>query len=239
MTNNASPISLVMTRPVARSQAFWDALPAHLRKEFSLVLAPLITIEALDVDYTLPPNARVIFSSVNGVSFAPSGDGRTAYCVGPATTEAALSNNWKAKTMGGTADALVATVSQLPVFEGPLVHLSGRHTRGNIARRLMENGLPVRHIVTYEQRAHPLSEEAKLILKGKEPAFIPLFSPRTARHLAKEIGSASSATFIALSRNVAAEVTDLGAVVQFVADEPNAAAMVKAIESALKFARLG
>lgn len=239
MTNNASHTSLVLTRPLARSQAFWADLPAHLRDSFRLVLAPLIAIEPCEADFNLPKDATVIFSSINGVKFAPPGEGRTAFCVGPATTQAAIANKWQAKTMGGTADELVTTLSDMTAPNGPLIHLSGRHTRGNIAQRLTANGTFVKHIVIYEQRAQHLSDEAKSTITGKDPVFIPLFSPRTARQLAKEINTAPSATLIALSRNVAAEVTDLGVAVQIVADEPNAAAMVTAIESALKSARLG
>ncbi|MEP6065980.1 MAG: uroporphyrinogen-III synthase [Paracoccaceae bacterium] len=234
MTNNASPISLVLTRPLAKSQAFWDDLPAHLRDAFRLVLAPLITIEPCNVDFALPKDATVIFSSTHGVSFAPDGEGRSAFCVGPATTKAALANNWQAKMMGSTANSLVVALSDIALPDAPLVHLSGRHTRGNIAQRLTAKGTPVRHVVIYEQRGQHLSNEAKSTITGNEPVFIPLFSPRTARQLAIEIDTAPSATIIALSRNVAAEVTDLGVAVQFVADEPNAKAMVTAIESALK-----
>ncbi len=214
-------------------------MPDRLKRAFQPIFSPVLTITPLETDVSVPPQASVIFSSVNGVKFAPPGNRRTAYCIGPATTQAAKSAGWHAQEKGDTADALVQSLADSGLSFDQLIHLSGRHTRGQVAKRLNALGVPVDHHVIYDQRLQPLSTEALSALAGNRPVFIPLFSPRTARHLANEISNATFVTFIALSRNVAVEVRILGETSVFVADEPNAASLMSEIETALKSARMG
>ncbi|WP_415405360.1 hypothetical protein [Tateyamaria sp. SN3-11] len=91
VANNAShtAIPLIMTRPLPASEAFLRDLPADLRDRFAPVFSPLIDIVPLNPPDPMASADAAIFSSANGVAAAPPGDGRIAYCVGPATTVAA------------------------------------------------------------------------------------------------------------------------------------------------------
>ena len=149
VTDNA-PIPLLMTRPLAQARAFVADLPASLADHLIPVFNPLIEIVPLKPDLLLAPDEQVVFSSANGVACAPDGDGRRAYCIGQVTTEAACARGWDAQTAGQTSAELIETLAQAGI-DSPLVHLAGRHTRGNIAENLGKTGLTVRYVALYDQ----------------------------------------------------------------------------------------
>ena len=230
MANNAppTPVPLIMTRPRSASQAFLVLLPAPVRAMFRPITSPLIEIVRLDASVTLSGDDGVIFSSANGVHAAPDGDGRAAFCIGPATTHAAKQRGWAAEQSGTDADSLVATlIATRPGRR--LVHLSGTHTRGDIAARLSAAGLTAEHVALYDQRLCGLTPEAAQAISDAPLVVVPLFSPRTAAQFAHIAPRTSSVHAVALSPAVAgalggAPLSDLT-----IATHPDAQAMAAAL----------
>jgi uroporphyrinogen-III synthase len=63
---------------------------------------------------------------------------------------------------------------------GPLIHLHGEHTRGDVAKRLNSAGIETHEAVIYRQEALPLSAEVIALIGGADPVVLPLYSPRSA-----------------------------------------------------------
>ena len=234
MPNNADtpPVPLLMTRARDASEAFVAALPDALRVRLTPVFSPLLDIVPRDGTPEIAPDDAALFTSANGVRYAPAGAGRRAFCVGQATTDAAEARGWKAQMAGQDADALVAELTQNPSKQR-LFHLSGAHTRGQIVERLRDAGMQVTHHVLYDQHLCPLTDAAQALLTSDAPLLIPLFSPRTAAHLATTAPGLHRAHIIALSPAVAAALGDVTTASLRIAQEPDATAMHCAIGTAL------
>ncbi len=218
--------TLLLTRPRAQSARF----AAHLDTGAARVLiAPLMQIEGTDTDPDIDGFAGVIFTSLNGVAHAPEGQGRAAYCVGAGTTREARARGWAAVQSGETALELIADV-QARRPRGPLLHLAGAHTRGDIAEALSDAGMPARRLTLYRQILLPLEGEARAALQT--PCIVPLFSPRTAVHFAKEAGNHAPAIhLVALSSAVAAPLRAMTVANLLVLDAPQTILMRKAVEN--------
>ena len=149
---------LLLTRPQPGAAQFLERLSPALRA--GAVISPLIEIVPTGVAVDLAAFAGVIFTSANGVAHAPKGGGMTAYCVGPQTTEAAGEAGWQAQMAGLDAKAMIATLSGCAEI-GPLLHLAGRHRRGDVAGILSASGLTTEVATVYEQHLLPLTAEAQ------------------------------------------------------------------------------
>lgn len=218
----ATPPTILLTRPAAQAARFAESLRAEGIDR--IVIAPLQAIEPVGDPPHLPHGAHVIFTSANAVAFAPPGAGRKAICVGARTAEAATARGYVAEVAGGTADALVAhLISAAPT--APLIHLHGRHVRGDIAARLSAAGMSATAAVIYDQIALPPS--AAFHAACAQPrVIVPLFSPRSAQlfaHACPRPGP--GATAIALSENVNAALPEAWQDRTVVTAAPTAAAM--------------
>lgn len=191
--------TLLLTRPEKSAERFAARLSAAARSEVNVVISPLMRIEPTGAAWNRDVTA-VIFSSVNGVTCAGSGDGRPAYCVGLQTAKAAKQANWQVLETAETARALIDLLALDPC-KGPLVHLAGRHRRGDIAENLTQLGIQTRVLTLYDQHLQNLSADAIQALKL--PTIAPLFSPRTAMQLARQDADLRQIHAIALSSPVA------------------------------------
>lgn len=225
-------VCLLMTRPVAASQRFWQALPEALRAQLTLIVSPLLEIQPVPFDVDYQEYRAVIFTSAHGVDQAGQVPGSMpAYCVGERTTAAARAQGWDAQYMGQTADALVAALPGQGV-DGPVLHLHGRHTRMNVSAALSQNGLSCRGITVYDQHLLPLSEAAQTSLSTGKRHIVPLFSPRTAQQFAYECNTATNIFFIAMSEAVAEPLKSLDYMELQVSQAPDADAMAKLVSIA-------
>lgn len=181
--------TVLLTRPRAQSEAFATILTQRFA-QLDIVIAPLIEIVPMgdpgDLG-DLGEVAGVIFSSMNAVAHAGPGRDLPAYCVGAQTTDAARAAGFAAICEGRTADELVAALTASRPA-GPLLHLHGRHQRGDIAGRLAQAGLTVRGRVIYDQAAVPPGTAFQTAL-ARRPLIAPLFSPRTATLFAEASGT--------------------------------------------------
>ena len=224
--------TLLLTRPRDSAERFAAAVAARVGG-VRTVIAPLLRIVPTGEVPDLAGAVGVIFTSAQGVEFAPPGEGRTAHCVGQATAEAAAAAGWAVDIVAPEAEALIAAVRERG-GPGPLVHLSGRHRRGEIAERLTQAGLPTVVVALYDQELVPLSAEARALLRGETPVVVPLFSPRTARQFVGQAGHPAAALFVAISPAVARELAAPEGARVVVAAAPDGHAMVTAVEKLMR-----
>lgn len=226
MAASEKPV-LLLTRPAPASQRFFDDMPPEVRAAVTLCISPLFRVEAA-VELLDPGPARgLILSSVNGVAVAARVSDRRdlpAFCVGVRTTRAASEAGFAAIQCGQDADELVAElVRRNPA--GPLLHLHGRHARGDIARRLTARGMPTTEKVIYDQPAQPLSDDVRAHLQGARPVVLPLFSPRSASLFVDAHTGAAPLHVIAMSSAVAEAAAPLCRASLDTAATPDAASM--------------
>ncbi len=220
-----------MTRPQAASERFVNQLPQDIRAGVSLIYSPLITIVPIASEIEFGDARGLIFSSANAVEIA-AGLSRQrdlpCYCVGAATTRAASKAGWPAECSGVNSDTLLRKLRHAQT-RGPLLHIRGTHTRGDLARRLRASGCPTREQVTYDQPLLPLSDAAQETLAGASPVIVPLFSPRTARQFGKLVTGPAPLFLAALSDAVADQVKPLKYRQLSVPDRPDAGAMAQLV----------
>ena len=172
---------LIVTRPEPKGAEFAKAIRQDWPEPLDVILSPLLEIVPLMRDRDLSGLSAVIFTSANGVAQAsrlgvPAA--LPAYCVGERTAAAASVAGFDAIAGPGDAVQLAEMIlEQRPV--GSLAHIRGRHARGNLAERISKAGLPCHDVVAYDQRALPLTPEAKKTLQEQNPVVVPLFSART------------------------------------------------------------
>lgn len=197
---------ILLTRPAPDSAAF-AALLAERLPEVRVVISPLLRVE---VTGDLPAEADgLIFTSRNGVRAyaALGGPARPCYCVGPGTAAEARAAGFEAKSAGGDVSDLEALIrAEAPA--GRWLHLHGRHVRGDLAGALRRAGIAAEGVAIYDQRAQPLSEEARAVLAGDAPVVAPVFSPRTAKLLSQGENPRAPVYVVAMSAAVAAALGD-------------------------------
>lgn len=213
-----------MTRPLGASQRFVAQLPPDVQARLVPVYSPLLRIAPLNAVVAMSSKDAAIFSSVNGVDAAPDGAGRKAYCIGKATTAAATLRGWEATQCGVDAQSLVATLLAAPPAQR-LFHLSGRHTRGDIAGHLTQAGLTVERVVVYDQHLCDLTPEAIQAIDREKRVLVPLFSPRTAAQFVSVAPRTISIHIVALSQAVADATGGAAFAGMTIAQRPDATAM--------------
>ena len=179
---------MLMTRPHAASRSFVASLPKKFIGSLkTCFITPLIKIISLKV-WRLYIKYRSGYFHINERchSWSLKENGQKAYCVGAATTQIALEHGWAAHMYGETAEAFLSNlINNPPALD--LIHLSGIHTRGNIASQLMQNGLKTKNVAVYDQITQHLKKDVnQLILSGAQ-MLVPLFSPRTSKQFSIQV----------------------------------------------------
>lgn len=229
--------AVLLTRPAPQAARFATLLRDRLGEGVRIVSSPLLEPEFLAP--VVPEGAdALIFTSETGVegyrriADAPALAGlHRAWCVGDRTARAATAAGLAARSANGDAEALFTAI--LAAEErGPLLHLCGQETRGDLAARLTAAGVPTRAATVYRQRPVPLTEAAVSLLRGDAPVIVPLFSPRSATFFAAAAGTGrwhAPLRVAALSPAVAAGLETLIPQAVMVARHPDAAAMADAV----------
>lgn len=237
MSDNGAPL-ILLTRPRAASERFAETLKTAIR-EAQVTICPLM--EPSQVLQSLSSFAdveHVVFTSGQAVSvFAKLTEARTchAWCVGDRTAQAARDIGLAATSASGDADRLVAVLTAAKP-EGLILHLRGKHTRGDIARRLQDAGLKCEETIAYEQVSLAPSKAFQDIVSGPRKIVAPLFSPRSARLFIDACHDRDAAAIIqpvCLSEAVAGELASSRFLPAIIADRPDAAALIRAIRKAI------
>lgn len=229
MTTQSRPARLILTRPRAQADRFAADIADGLPEGLKIVTAPLMEI-VLDDPGSLDGFAGLVLTSENGaLALAPLRPvALPAFCVGPRTRDVAQSMGCTARALGGSAAALVEALLELRP-KGPLLHLHGAHTRGNVAETLDAAGLPCAARCVYDQVAQPLPQGLRDDLAAGAPDIVALFSPRSAALFLADCPAAPAAQIVCLSPAVAAVLAAgiYGGV--FVSDAPTGPAMAAAL----------
>lgn len=229
----------MLTRPKMQSLKFGRALQRHFDMPLSIIVSPL-----MEPDYFTPPIPDMdfyaaIFTSQTAVEAAKriSANGtvlpRRAFCVGSQTAKAARLAGFEAISADSDALGLVEMMKSANP-KAALLHLRGEISHGDVANLLNSAGIETYEAVVYRQAARPLNVDARAFLQGTDPAFVPLFSPRTARIFSDEVkatGGIAPLRIAAISPAVAKEVVSLHPEVIETAASPDAKAMIAALEA--------
>ncbi len=224
----AHSATLLLTRPRVASEHFAIQVMDKLGA-LQIEISPLIEIEFTDLAQE-PSDETVVFTSRNGVeAWAHAGFSTSAhcFCVGEATANAARDLGFDPHVSGGTVEHLVKDV-QSAAPQGQILHVHGRHTRGDLAARLCASGQRARGIVAYEQKLLDLSATALAMLQGGAPVIVPLFSPRSAAHFAGYGPFGPQVKMIAISKTAASACPKA-----LIAPHPTANGMLAAISQVL------
>ncbi len=225
--------TLLITRPQPAADSFASAVIAALQEDVPVVISPALQIVPLDPG-TIPAPAHVVFTSVHGVAQAVRlGVTKVpAWCVGDKTAAAARAAGFDATSAGGAANDLIALViDRAP--NGPMLHLAGRHHRGDIAAKLSQAGFQCTTIATYLQDLLPPTETAIALARGTKPVVAPVFSPRSS-HILNGLEWHGPLHVIAISGAVAEEMAHMGCDTVQTASQPTEAAMITATARQLR-----
>lgn len=229
MTPAKDHAALLLTRPAADSARLAALALARIGPR-QVVISPMMAVVPLPLP-PLPRVAAVVLTSAHAVAALADWPARPpAFCVGERTADAARQAGFP----------LVATapdaVRLLPLIRaarpGPLLHARGRHAAVDLAAALAEDGIAVAEAVVYDQPRQPLTPAARALLAGAVPVLLPLFSARTARLLAEDLpeGATAPLWIAAISEAVAAAAEPLSPRRIEVADRPELAAMLDALD---------
>ncbi|MEM9966703.1 MAG: uroporphyrinogen-III synthase [Pseudomonadota bacterium] len=227
-----SPV-LLMTRPESSARRFVARIASALLHDITVVYAPLIKIVRTAKPPVISRGTDVIFTSVNGVLFAPDGAGRGCFCVGEATASAARARGWFILHVAQTAEELVQYLRDSSQ-RTPLLHLSGVHRRGDIASRLSAAGRPTAVIALYDQQQCPFTSETKKLFAEAQQVIAPVFSPRTAELLLQSGVTLSTTSVVAISAAVADVFDENAPQKLLVAQAPNGREVRRCVEMLLR-----
>ena len=128
---------------------------------------------------------------------------------------------------------MVSLIADLP-DTGPLVHVRGVHSKGDVAENLSKLGRSCDTAIVYDQIEQRLNQQAQRLMARNSPIIIPIFSPRSAQLLIKQMQPSEHSHIVAISR-AAAEVFSLLPDVKYsIAEAPNYKAMLQRVLELLK-----
>lgn len=222
--------TLLLTRPAPQSRDFARDLAERLGRMPPVVISPVFRI-VYEHDVPDPSGyAGVVLTSAHGaraLAAARPVAGLRAHCVGDRTATVARDLGMAATSAGGNADDLVASLTGLP---GPLLHLRGAESRGDVAARLTAGGTPTEEAVVYDQAPCSPTPEALALLRGVAPVIAPLFSPRSALLLAQIAqGARAPLWLVAISPAAARSWGKAPSERLIIADRPDAVAMLACV----------
>jgi uroporphyrinogen-III synthase len=239
----------LITRPREESEALAAALAA---RGTEALIEPLMEVHfpapaALD----LRGVQAILCTSANGaraLARASRERGVPLFAVGDATAARARAEGFAAvESAGGDVTDLIRLVAaRLRPEEGALLHVAGNVVAGDLADALSERGFTVECNILYEARpVASLSPMAVSALRSEAIAFALFFSPRTAAVFARLARDADVAdccggiTALSISAAADAALAELPWLDRRVAERPNQAALLEALDRVLGGRRRG
>ena len=231
-------MKVIVTRPSPDAEAF---AAAAARLGADPLISPVMAIRNREASLDLSGISALAFTSSNGVrAFAALSSERSfkVFAVGEATAAAA--------TLAGFSEVDIATgdvesLSALILKSKPtrsVLHLAGSERAGDLVRHLSLKGVSARRAVIYEavKIDHMTPEAARALSEIGNSSAVVLFSPRSARLFLDQarrdgvLDQLRSATAFCLSGEVAEEASESRWQTTLVAEERNAAAMLRLVE---------
>ncbi len=221
---------IIITRPLPQAREFAGALQDASQHPLPILIAPLMQIDPVSPSGSLGLARHLIFTSANAVAqihrlgVDPSA---TAWCVGNQTAKAAQDAGFQIMNAEGNSDDLVAQVIAARP-DGPMLHLHGAHTTGDVADRLRAAGLSCSASVVYRQTTRKADAALRNCLAGSAPVILPLFSARSARLLAESAPIRAPVTVVAISKAVAQAAETIPSIDVILSNFPDKAGMIAA-----------
>jgi uroporphyrinogen-III synthase len=229
--------AFLLTRPAAQSHRFAAQLRQRFGSNIAVSISPLLAPTFLATPFPQGPFAALIFTSETGVaaysahSNRAAGLTKRAYCVGARTAKAAITAGLEPISADGDAASLIALIGQQGQC-GPLLHICGKHTRGEIAQILTDAGTATQSCVLYDQIAQELTKPAVELLRGERAVMVPLFSPRSAALFCAQVSELpllSPPAYAVLSKAVGDSLPGVQSANLCYAEKPTAASLIDAI----------
>lgn len=242
MATQSRAKTLLLTRPEPQASRFAALAALRLGADLRIVVSPLMAPRFLAPDLPDRAFAALVLTSETGADAArriSAAGGRLpsrAICVGDRTAQVAQAAGFQAVSAQGDAAALVRFILDR-AQAGPLLYLHGKDSRGDVAGLLNSGGIETVSAIVYDQIEAFLTDEAKAVLAQPDPVLLPLFSPRTARLFAAgiaQINHRAPLWVAALSRAVAAEAQVLAPEKLEIAGNPDADAVLVALDKLLR-----
>ena len=222
LTPFENPIVL-LTRPTQSSELFRDALKAAAGA-FRPYLCPAFEYEA--VAYREVSFDAAIFTSKAGVQFAPSGNGRVAWCVGEATAQMARAKGYLTKTGTGNAMDLSKMILRSDLRDR-MIHFRGENVRIDVKAILEEAGLTCADTVIYRKVIARVPEGLLDVLNSTDVFIVPMFSGETVSIIEDWGLDLERAWVVAISEEVALNAQNLNPKGISTAANPNLDEMVR------------
>lgn len=232
---------ILLTRPQAQSDRFASALRQDIAAA-EVMVAPLMSARFLSPVIPSMDWRGVVLTSETGAEAARqiSATGTTlpvqAYCVGDRTASAAAKAGFTAHSAKGDAAALVRYLVERRVT-GPLLHLCGQASRGDVANALTAAGIETLSLVSYVQQEMAPSPNLIAVLHALRPVLVPLFSPRSAALFGAAVavnGVTAPLWVVAMSEAVACGLGSLVPDRLIVAASPDSDAMLTATKTLIR-----
>ena len=219
---------ILLTRPHDQALRFSEDLVSLGVISKNILVDPITKIEGVDVLYNFSPVRGLLITSANAVAYLPAalvGSKLPTFCVGEATTRAALKQGLMAQNLAKTAQGLYNVLSSR-FLEGRLLHLRGTHTTLDFEAYFWDTPIEVQNLIIYQQIAQDLQPETYTLLQGMVPIVLPIFSPRSAELLCGLDLNWALHTCVAISEAVAALCRTAGFGQVLVSPEPSAGSML-------------
>jgi uroporphyrinogen-III synthase len=233
----------LLTRPREESQSLAAALAL---RDVGAVIEPMMEVHyCVDAALDLAAVQAILCTSANGVRALARVTGERGLpllAVGEATASRARVEGFTAVSSAGgvVTDLVRLTASRLRPQSGRLLHVAGDVAAGDLVGALREQGFVIERRVLYEARpVERLSAVAVSALRGRTIDFALFFSPRTAAIFVRLAGIAGVAgycqtiTSLAISAAADAVLTGLPWRERRVAERPDQAALLDALDSVL------
>lgn len=207
------------------------------------VLTPMLTLQTLR-ETQLPDPADLyglVFTSANGVrTYAERETSRnhTAWCVGPATAEAAHAAGFNEvrESAGNATDLAEFIMARTAPSPKPLLHVANIAAAGGLKSTLEGSGYTVLFAPIYEmQPATDRSPALQAIIEGPSPAILLVHSEKGAAAFAALIGNKrlSHVTGVAISKRAGAPLEPLDLSAIYEASTPNEDGLFDALGAAI------
>lgn len=190
---------------------------------FTPLICPAFEVVGTGAD--IPDFEVGIFTSRAGVSFAPAGADRLAYCVGDATAHAATQAGYRAVSSSGSAPELCALILADAPSE-KLLHVRGEVSRGDVINTLRDGGLDCAQAVVYRKQPTQIDNHDAAVLENATSLLIPVFSAETVSIISDWRVDLTGAHVIAISQFVADSAAVVSPVSITVSDKPDLTSMV-------------
>ena len=226
------PLSyLLLTRPHDQAFRFSKNLVRLGITSKNILVDPITKIEGVDVLYNFSSVRGLLITSANAVAYLPAalvGSKLPTFCVGEATTRAALKQGLMAQHLAGTAQDLYNVLSGR-FLEGPLLHLRGTYTTLDFEAYFRDTPIEVQNLIIYQQIAQDLRPETYTLLRGTVPIVLPIFSPRSAGLLCGLDLNWALHTCVAISEAVGTLCRTAGFGQVLVSPEPSAGSLLSTL----------